>query len=353
MSDEKRFTYIDYEFEPIANFIESYDQLLSWIGTPLYDYGDFKRSAQDNMQELKLLGPDFNPIKQTDTSLGYYEGNWLIYAYSLGQAIHQDIVDLIPERKEPEDIRSYEDIKEDIKEKLKLLEQSLLNREREDKAAIEQRRAIDKEGEGVALGFGGMHPIEEFHRSMKLMVKRTNQGLRDVGDYQNIVLPKLKEYRNYLINQNENISEEDLSKKIAIERLSILNDIRLKKEAKVAGVAVAMFPSLPFTSDSFDRMVFSYSISTHVISEMTKEDFESWWSEIERVLKLSGKAYIFPMQQGFPYGRKYDSEACFSTLDAHLPENGGHFTYELKDNTVYNDLKDASFSESTLVITKV
>ena len=97
-----------------------------------------------------------------------------------------------------------------------------------------------------------------------------------------------------------------------------------------------------------DRVVCSYSISTHVIPEATETDFRAWVSEIQRVLKPGGKAYIFPMQQGFPFGREYDERALDNVLDEFGLEKGGELDAEFYENPD----EYAWRQDTTLIITK-
>ncbi len=114
---------------------------------------------------------------------------------------------------------------------------------------------------------------------------------RDIPDWRNIIKPKKEKLEKEL----KDLPEEERKKQVAIAVRGWIEEIRLKKHTEKSNVAEALFPSLPFTDESFDRFVASWSISAHVFAGLNQEGFKIFWNEVHRVLKPGGEAYIFPL----------------------------------------------------------
>jgi hypothetical protein len=337
IADEARFTYIDYEFAEIANFVKSHDDLYNMANDILVGGDSSRRNVFENYREIKN-GSD-NP------SITDFERNWFQPTYDLAVRIKNRLDWL----KNNNDEGLISDLTDKINTELVELHQMLDNRLEIEKEKIEARKKIDRETDSLYMTMFGRHPIEEFSDNLNRFYTRISQGMKDVHDYNTIVKPRLETYYRQLPTD---LSPKEYGEKMKLEELNILNELRLKKQTKEATVVAALFPDLPFKEESYDRAVFSYSISTHVIAEMKADDFRLWWKEIERILKPGGKAYIFPIEQGFPYGRTYDGVALHDTLKEYSPENGHHLTAEIVGHNHAGRDGDGSFLSETLVITK-
>ncbi len=141
--------------------------------------------------------------------------------------------------------------------------------------------ALDKYGES------------NFWRDSWYSANKLAQGFADVPDYYQIVLPKLEEFKEKI----SELSEKDREKALRKKERALIEDIRLVKKPKEAHVVQGVFPELPFKSDSFERLVFSWSISVHSFDQFDDNDFYICWQEILRVLKPGGKAIIFPVNE--------------------------------------------------------
>lgn len=347
--DEKRITVVDYEFGEIATFTRTYDDLVPQIGEPLYDYGPGKRSMTENLRELEEF-PD---------SIGSKEMEWCDDVFYKSRDFFNNLLRLSGRNPDQENLETNQlaklEIDEETKKNLQIETRQQLEKLKNLYTSYQQnfskqiaaRKAIEQDGNNSGIGFSGKHPVTELTDSLQSLMKRAEQGIKDIQDYELIVKQRLDAFTEKLPNDVKG-KPQLLRKLLKTEELSILNELRLKKTAKDAGVVAAMFPDLPFKNQSFDRMIFSYSISTHIISEMNVDEFRLWWKEILRSLKPEGKAYIFPIQLGFPYGRMYDVKALKETLDELKPE----LSYEIKANTHSGRYEDSDFHEETLVITK-
>lgn len=119
------------------------------------------------------------------------------------------------------------------------------------------------------------------------------RGFRDIPDWEKIIKPKLENDSEKLKAQN--LSDEEFDQKLSLKRKQYIEEIRLKKKPEKSSVVEGVFPQLPFQDQSFDRFVASWSISAHTFENLEKDEFEFFWHEISRVLKLKGRAYIFPV----------------------------------------------------------
>lgn len=149
------------------------------------------------------------------------------------------------------------------------------------------------------------------------------RGFRDIPDWHNIILPKIRDLETKL----GDLSEDEKAKVIANFKRGWIEEIRLKNTTENVNVVEAVFPQLPFKDDSFDRLVASWSISAHLFAELDVEGFDTIWDETHRVLKTNGKAYIFPLNYYYFVDKtlidslenmkeKYP-EMAYAILDAH------------------------------------
>ncbi len=75
----------------------------------------------------------------------------------------------------------------------------------------------------------------------------------------------------------------------------IVHQHRFVRRMKHADYIQGTFPVVPFTDHSFDRIVASWSISTHMFPVMDRAEFDAYWEEIDRLLKKDGVAYMWPI----------------------------------------------------------
>jgi hypothetical protein len=133
--------------------------------------------------------------------------------------------------------------------------------------------------------------LSELARSAWYDCVHGERGFRDIPDWNNIIKPKIDALEEKL----GNIPEQEKRKILDRETIDAIEEIRLKKHTEKSNVVEAVFPQLPFKSNSFDRMVASWSISAHVFAELSKDEFAVFWNETQRVLSNNGIAYIFPL----------------------------------------------------------
>lgn len=118
---------------------------------------------------------------------------------------------------------------------------------------------------------------------------------RDVFDFDTLLKKQLDDYAKTL---QENLSSEERDKLLDYKKRELIEIIRLHKTTKDADVVQAMFPYLPFEDETFDSLVAFYSISTYVFSHLERDEFDKYWNEIDRVLKVGGEAFIGPLWNG-------------------------------------------------------
>lgn len=121
-----------------------------------------------------------------------------------------------------------------------------------------------------------------------------------------------------------NVIEPTLNAKIITERLSgqereelfrqLVEQHRFVKRTKHARILKATFPDVPFEPDSFDRIVASWSLSTHMFPEMSAEEFTVYWNKFDELLRAGGAAYLWPIYGGFG--------ALTKTLEAYAASGG-------------------------------
>lgn len=143
--------------------------------------------------------------------------------------------------------------------------------------------------------------------------------LKDLVDWNMDVVPKIKLEEERL--KQEGHSQDEIKDLLANFVKSEIEEIRLKKKHEQGKVVVAVFPELPFVDESFDRFIASWSISTESLPNATEEDYKAYWQEIERVLKVGGKAYIYPLTWGsYNPDKILDSISRYSNLEAYIEE---------------------------------
>ena len=177
---------------------------------------------------------------------------------------------------------------------------------------------------------------------------RAEKGFEDVPDfYKHIWFPLWLEIQEEEIKAGEKYSDEERMEQIKKRIRPYADNIRLKKKTKESNVIQAVFPELPFKDNSHDRIVASWSLSTHVFDKLSEEEFETCWDEIMRVLKKDGEAYIFPLYyRGFQ-----DKTTMIDSLNEYLKSHPD-FEYKLLDGYVEEMPDEEVDMSSTLLIKK-
>lgn len=321
--DANRMFVFDYEYGEIANFSRSYGEVMDQVGSSLDGQYSFAlRDYYDVCQNVEFHNdPEAEWVRESKIQVEE--------VYGLLQNLDYD----------GHDEKSIIQINKLLSD----LEDSLQIREIKYGTTIERREVerVEKGGE-----HGEYHPIEGYSVYLRRFIQKVHDGLDDVYDYEKTVAPNLERFIHELPDY---LDEEKKALAIKFEELSMLNMLRLEKKTEKSHVIVGIFPDLPLKQASMDRLVCSYSISTHVIPEADEADFRSWIEEIDRVLTPGGKAYIFPMQQRFPFGREYDEVALDQVLGEHLPVNGGRLEYAYFENPDTSAWRQ----DTTLIIEKI
>jgi hypothetical protein len=320
--DSSRLFVFDYEYGEIANFSRDYGA----IEDRLYSifYGEYTHGLEGY----------YRIAEESEYDLTVAEKTWKdeIYAHA------NEVFDIVKELSR----NSLSEVPEGLTQHLEEIQNLLEKREEESKEIMQKREETRLRESGE---HGAYHPIEGIHKFCRYTLEQVTRGLEDVQTYEDVVKPQLEEFKQRLPTD---INAWDREYRIKQEELSILNALKLTKKTEESHVIVGIFPFLPISDESMDRVICSYSISTHVIPEADIEDFRSWLREIQRVLKPGGKAYIFPMQQGFPFGRTYDEDALYDALDEFSPKAFGNLEYTFYENPN----NDAWRQDTTLIITK-
>lgn len=134
-------------------------------------------------------------------------------------------------------------------------------------------------------------PLADFRKDAWHFAIRGERGFKDLYDWERVIMPELEKRERGL----SNLEETEREKILKDDALWLIRALRTSKKTEYADVAQATFPALPFEDGSFDIVVASWSISTHIFPEMSKDDFLVFWEEIYRVLKEGGEAYLFPL----------------------------------------------------------
>lgn len=78
----------------------------------------------------------------------------------------------------------------------------------------------------------------------------------------------------------------------------LITEHRFLKKYQYADLVKGAFPATPFEDNSFDRLVASWSLSTHMFPNMNETEFRVYWEEMDRLLKKDGVAYFWPIYRG-------------------------------------------------------
>ena len=74
-----------------------------------------------------------------------------------------------------------------------------------------------------------------------------------------------------------------------------LGRFKPKTEKDNPNIKQTVFPQIPVRDHTYDRIIASWSMSTHAFGGMNYEGFMMCWNELWRVLTNGGDCYIFPL----------------------------------------------------------
>ncbi len=125
-------------------------------------------------------------------------------------------------------------------------------------------------------------------------LQRIGRGLKDVWLTKFVIEPTIK---------TEVLAELKRGKTLSPERIDdikqrIITESRFVPKTKHAKMIKATFPNDVFEDNSFDRIIASWSLSTHMFPVMETGEFAIYWEEIDRLLKKDGACYMWPIYQG-------------------------------------------------------
>ncbi len=139
------------------------------------------------------------------------------------------------------------------------------------------------------LAPGDVREIDTGLREAWYGLVRLERGFRDSHLVRTVIRPALQAQ---IIR--DRLSSEDQQELMR----QLIEQHRFEKKTKHARVMKATFPNVPFEPKSFDRIIASWSLSTHMFPEMSQEDFTVYWNKIDELLRQDGVAYLWPIYQG-------------------------------------------------------
>jgi SAM-dependent methyltransferase len=298
--DNPNFTLIDYEFGEIASFIK--------------DESEFRSNATEKTERL------LSRIEELKQGNILREGQ-LPWVEQFEQLVlkARDVSDSVQKVEDyPIAAKAWNDAKTFI--------EAQYTKDLED---VDETKTGDP-GDTI----GEFDALSVFRRSAWYNCIYCERGFKDVPDWQNIILPKLKKERSRLMRtgMSRDEAEQQANQKIK----GWIEEIRLKKIPKQANVVEAIFPELPFDRDVFDRFVASWSISAHTFGVLDEAGFGGYWEEISRVLKNGGEAFIFPLLYGSP-----DEQALEDSLNKFSAATGMQWKYLDEKGQGTNDILSA------------
>lgn len=187
---------------------------------------------------------------------------------------------------------------------------------------------------------GEYNEIAVFRTNAWYKCIHAERGFKDIPDYFNIVYPKILNKETAL--KKHGMNESEIEQELKVWRKIWIEEIRLKKHTKNSNVVEGIFPELPFASNSFERIVASWSISAHAFSGFDSQDFTICWKEVERVLKRGGLAFIFPLNYAL-----YDKDLMINSLKEYCSR--GKLSFALISN-VGTDVEDIYDAETLQII---
>lgn len=261
-SHGSNLTIIDYEYGEVASFIRDNESFRNSIQSK----GDYLLEHLES-----ILGEDsINRYAEQDIA-------WLHNFKELVKEAHKCSVDAISDEDYSKASLSWSKARAYIEET--------------HKAEIEKKAQEESEPGDTPLNTDDDMGLAYFRTSAWYDCVYGERGFRDIPDWNNIIKPKVLELEQNL----QGLSEADRTKIVANETRGWIEEIRLTKRTEKSNVVEAVFPQLPFKSESFDVLVASWSISAHVFAELNEGGFEIFWDEIQRILTDNGEAYIFPL----------------------------------------------------------
>lgn len=313
-SHGENLTIIDYEYGEVAKFINNDE----WFRESIKSKGEW---SSERIDEL---------LKDLDSDELEEERIWLKEFKNL----LENAIDLSNDAESDEDYRkSAESWKKARKYIEDSYEQEITSEEQKESEPGDPQFAQDE----------AYDPLSAFRTEAWYTCVYGERGFRDIPDWNNIIKPKVDRLEKSL----EGMPLAEKRREINNYTRGWIEEIRLEKKPENTNVVESLFPELPFADESFDRFVASWSISAHMFSELTGDEFGVYWDEIYRVLENGGEAYIFPLN----YYYEVDNILLDSLEEAakkHPDLKYGFFDYEgtpLELTELYGD-------EYTLVLHK-
>ena len=162
-----------------------------------------------------------------------------------------------------------------------------------------------------------------FGRPLQNCWYTANRIWRQLENYQyikHVIEPELERE----VRRRKAMSHEDMQQ-LRQELISAFRDERRYTQAEsVKGI----FPDTPFEDHEFDRIVASWSISTHMFEVLEDQDFSVYWNEIDRLLKRDGVAYMWPL-----YNALDQEQAMVRSLFAYR-KRGGDAAFVMHDGGI-------------------
>jgi hypothetical protein len=172
-------------------------------------------------------------------------------------------------------------------------------------------------------------------RDLWYTVESLRTGLLDAHLMKTVIEPKLEKE----LSSGGIVSDVEQEAFIAQQ----VREHRFQKKNTRAEFVHATFPDVPFDDYTFDRVVASWSVSTHLFPVLTHEQFTVYWDELDRILKSDGTAYLWPVYGG-------NNVTLRSSLIEYVSRGGAAAIIIDGDVQWISELSYADFNNGTLVI---
>lgn len=152
-----------------------------------------------------------------------------------------------------------------------------------------------------------------------------NYSFPEFGLYKNVLKFYLERGSDVIDALDPAIYAEIKNKEIKLME----KEFKARVMPKRAHILKGMFPFTDkiFEDNKFDRILASWSISTHMFHNMDYKDLVNTWKEMDRILKRGGKVIMFPVKFGFDMEKEIRE-----TLLLYNQENNNIFDFEIKDD---------------------
>lgn len=322
--DNPNFTTIDYRFGEQVQFI--------------YDEDHFRKNIVSGGESLARWVKDSLLNKYKDNYSEEHEELFARILPKLEQAtqvameaplVHDDPSGY--KEKYEKVIEAWKEVKAIIAEERARLRKTIQEIE------LKDRIGSDEYGEQQYMKFV-KHNLDDIWYTSENIIR----GFRDIPDfYEKVWYPLYQSMQKEEQQQGRKFDDEEKNKYIKKNVRRFSDPLRLEKKTKESHVVQAKFPELPFKSETFDRFVASWSLSTHVFNQLNEQEFETCWDEIRRVLDENGEAFIFPLY--YKDFQNKNKKTMVSSLEEYAKKNPD-FVWELWDifKNKIDDVKQAA-----------